>query len=253
MTLWIIDMRACSSRERLNIVEKNPLDFKDYPQIQTIKKLNGEFEYRVSLKALTPWGKRFTDRASLFTGIAAFAVSGAYAAIQVLDEIVPVEALGLPFLLGGLAWAGSYWFLKSLFSTGSTITINATEIKIPKLIFFWHRINRKHDYQIIIRPHPETKREKAKQELKEKKAKFTGKKFTPKELIYADAYVVEVICNGRTYRILSSYNEEAAKDGHSFIGFVDSKIPKDGQTSGTIAYDAKDQWPEHSGGLGDEL
>ena len=234
-------------------MENTPVDFKGYPQIQTIKKMNGEFEYCVSLKALTPLGKRITDKASLYAGIAAFAASGAYAVIQVLDEIVPVEALGLPFLLGGLAWGGSYWFLKSLFTTGSTITITATEIKIPKLIFFCHRINRKHDYQIIIRPHPKAKREKARQELKEKKAKFTGKKYSPKELVYGDAYIIEVICNGQTICILSCHNEEIAKSNLSLFQFVDSKIPKEGQTSGIIAYDAKDQWNDQAGGLGDEL
>ena len=234
-------------------MENKPLNFKDFSKVQTIKKPNGEFEYRFSLKALTPRGKWLTDKTSLYAGIITFAISGVYTTMQVLDEIVPVASLGLAPVLGGLAWGGSYWFLKSLLSTGSTIAIDAGELKIHKwyYLWHWHRINRNHGYSIIKRPDPSAKREKAKQELKEKKAKFADKKFTPTALIHDDAYVVEVNWNGQTCRLLSSHNNEIARQAHAFLVFMDGRIAKEGQSSGAIVHEAKEQWKKSAGGLDD--
>ena len=230
-----------------------PVEFKGFPKVHVIKRFNGEFEYKVYTKELTPRCNWFVKKASLFTGVSLFAISSVYSFIQVLNKIVSVEAFVVPPILGLLAWGVGYQFLGKLLTSGRSVVFTNKEIKIRKWFIFWYRSNRKHDNKFIMRPHPKAKHEKDKQELKEKSAKFTDKKHKPKKRIYAHSQIVERVSLGERVRITSPADEEKAKAYLDRFHDMEDRIPKEGHSSGAIAIDPKDDWHNQAGGLGDEL
>lgn len=200
-------------------------------------------------RAMTPFRQKITHYTAYYFAIAAGWVSGAYLAINVLNEICPWWALAaIPAVFFGVKY-GVNFALTKLLSKGRNVRITEQKIMIQKWFFFWEKFNRMHEHGFSYRKHPKGGKEKELLAHRVREESSEGK-VKRSHIFYQDSFEIIFEYLGQPIVLMSAYGEGNAIQIIARCQAVDEVIKSANGTNGALSLDAQGDWGEQAGSLG---